>query len=770
MTEEQQPPDSSETLDPSVLDALKDVLKGRRKISLGGLRKSQTPLGGNTQRTEQIILSELVEKKPAALMNEVLTANELTKPRLTIRDAFLQVWQGDEVGENALETASTLRLSPPLIAFWGSMLLTIILILCFRFYRFDDLQSEIYGDIVTVYDYANAVMTRQWLFEFILSAGPFYFYLIWPLLAVSGLSYWSLKLASALVSLLTLVFTYLLARELVDDWFALLTTAIAGVSSWLLIFSRLGNFPIVLPFVIMVDLWLLARFVRTQSRWDLFWCSLVAALGLYVYPQTFVLPLAIVLTLVALRWFGHKVQWPSVFSMIAIIVTASLPWFLLIFLKSPESWLEGYVAEKLTGVQNAFSVLLGNIVRSLGAFHIHGDEVARSNPAGLPHLDPLSGLLFLLGFAFWMSPSRRRWLPLLVIPFLVLQLPSILVLANPKEIPSATRTLGIAPIAYLLSASGLWMLTQVLLKLSSRRVAFMATMITFLLIAAINRERYFGTYIHGLPYHNTPIASLTADYANRLPPETNVYLVDCCWNGGMPEPKGMRYSMSRPGELNEIKSDDLTCNVLEGLSQPAVLIWSERRDLPSDHLTDCADKLTPQTYYSLQGLPVFRAASIGAGGAITAVINPDPIAPAAPDELVVSQAILDEAPVAVYHSALDMGQVSDIFDGNQESLMRGAADNPLVVEIHFEQLRSLSALDVTIAATTHFSVNVLVTYDDDTTTAVSGEYSEQSLDPTVTLELPVSDKFVKILRIEIEDVRDKPAEGYHVHVREISVR
>jgi 4-amino-4-deoxy-L-arabinose transferase-like glycosyltransferase len=764
MTEEQPPSESSEPPEPSILDALKDVLKGRRKISPGSFLKPQTPSDGDKQRTET------VESKPESVASEAPAAGEPAKPRPTIRHAFSQVWHADDAREDVLGKASPFRLSPSQIAFWGSVLLAIVLILSFRFYRLDDLQSEIYGDIVTVYDYSNAVMSYQWLFDFILSAGPFYFYLIWPLLAFAGLSYWSLKLASVLVSLLTLVFTYLFARELVDDWFALLTTAIAGVSSWLLIFSRLGNFPIAVPLVVMADLWLLARFVRTQSRWDLFWCSLVAALGLYIYPQTFILPLAIVLTLIALRWLGHKVQWSSVFSMIAVIVAASLPWLFFIFLKSPESWFEGYVGGKLTDAQHGLPIMLGNIVNSLGAFHIRGDDVSRTNPAGLPHLDLLSGLLFLLGFAFWMSPSRRRWLPLIMIPFLVLQFPSILVLANPHENPSATRTLGIAPIAYLLCASGLWMLAQMALKLFSRRTAFIASMIVFLLITAINGQRYFDTYIHGLPYHNTPIAGLAADYANRLPPGTNVYLVDCCWDGGMPEPKGMRYSMFRPSELNELKSNDLTCGLLDGLRQPAVLIWSERRDLPSDNLADCADKLTPQTYYSLQGLPIFRAASLGAGGAVTAVINPEPVAPTAPKGLMASQAILDEVPVTVYHSALDMGQVSDIFDSNNDSLIRGAEDNPFVVEIHFEHMRKLGVLDITLGTMNHFLVKVMITYDDDTTAEVSGDYSQLPSDPTVTLELPVLDKFVKILHIEIEDIREQPAEGYHIHVREISVR
>lgn len=770
MTEPQPPSRSSESPEPSVLDVVHEALKGHTKALFGIWLSRHNPSDCDPQETGRVNQGQGAEGKLSTPGSRAHSASERATPHLTLVEAFRQVWYTEDVREPALSKVSPFRLSSPQIAVWGSVLLAAVLVLAFRSYRLDNLQAEFYGDIVTVYDYSNAVMTHQWPFEFILSAGPFYFYLIWPLLALLGLSYGSLKLASVVVSLLTLMFTYVFARELVDERFALLTTAIAGVSSWLLIFSRLGNFPIAVPLVVMAALWLLARFVRTHSRWDLIGCSLVAALGPYIYPQTFILPLVIVLTLIALSWPWHQFRWSNVLLMMAVTLAGSLPWFFFIFLKSPEAWFVGYVGGKLTGVHTWLPILLGNIIHGLGAFHIRGDMVSRSNPAGLPFLDPLSGLLFLFGLAFWLSPSRRRWLPIILIPFLLLQLPSILVLSNPQEIPSATRTLGIAPIAYLLVSSGSWLLAQVALRLFGPRTGFISSIVMFLLIAAINGGRYFDTYIHGLPYHNTPIAALAADYANRLPPGTHVYLVDCCWEGAMPEPKGVRYSMSRPSELSELRSSDLTCDLLDGLAEPAVLIWSERRDLPSDELAGCANKLMPQTYYSLQGLPVFRAASLGAGGAVEAANNPAPVATAVPQGLVASPAVLDGAPVTVYHSALDMGQVSDIFDGNKETLMRSAGANPFIVEIHFDRVRKLSELGVTVATMNHFSITVIITYEDGTTDTVNGDYVQLPPDPTVALQLPASDKAVKILHIEIKDIRPKPADGYHVHVREISVQ
>ena len=769
MTEEQPPLGSSESPEPSILDFLKDVLESRGK-TLGTWLSRLSPADHDIQSTLRSAQPGHIESKPITASRRVPAAPEPASPHLTVADAFRRVWHAEEAGWNTPAAGSMLRLSPVQLAFWGSVLLAVVLVLAFRIYRLDNLQSEVYGDIVTVYDYSHAVISHQWPFEFILSAGPFYFYLIWPLLSLIGLSYASLKIASVLVSLLTLVFTYLLAREIVDDWFALLTTAIAGVSSWLLVFSRLGNFPIAVPMVVMAALWLLARTIRTGSRRDLVLCSLVSALGPYIYPQTFILPVTILLTLLALGWLHRTLRWSDVGLMMGIMITGSLPWFLFIFLKSPQAWLAGYVGGKLIAGSDWLLILLRNAYHELGAFHIRGDSVSRSNPAGLPFLDSLSGLLFLLGIAWWSSPSQRRWLPIILIPFLLLQLPSILVLANPQEIPSATRTLGVAPLAYLFVSGGLWFLAQVISTRSGTRSAFISSVVVFLLITAINGGRYFDAYIHGLPYHNTPIAALAADYADRLPPDTHVYLVDCCWEGSMPEPKGMRYSMARPSELTELASSNLTCDALDRLAEPAELIWSEQRDLPSDRLASCSNQLVPQTYYSPQGLPVFRAASLGASGAVTAANGPGAAGTAEQEGLVAGQAVLDGAPVTVYHSALDMGQVSDIFDGNNETLMRSAGDNPFVVEIHFDRARKLSELNVTLATLNHFSIIVTVTYDDNTTASVAGDYVQMPPDPTVALKLPASDRLVKILHIEIKDIRPKPNEGYHIHVREISVK
>ena len=131
--------------------------------------------------------------------------------------------------------------------FFVLALITSALLLFVRLFELDTLQSEVYGDIQIVHQYVKSIFIGDWPIRFTLSAGPLYHYLIAPIVAVAGLNYFGLKLASVAVSCGVLLATYGLSSNLIDDYFALLAVAVAGVSSWLLIFSRLGDVEILVP-------------------------------------------------------------------------------------------------------------------------------------------------------------------------------------------------------------------------------------------------------------------------------------------------------------------------------------------------------------------------------------------------------------------------------------------------------------------------------------------------------------------------------------------
>ena len=338
--------------------------------------------------------------------------------------------------------------------------LMVVIVLFLRLFKLDTLQSEIYGDIMLVRNYVQGVLAGRWPTRFDLSNGPLYHYLIAPIALVVGLDYAGLKLASVIVSLGALAATYAFSRRLVNDYFALLVTFIAGVSSWLLIFSRLGIFLIVLPLLTATSLWLVVRVVQFDRRSDLIACAIISTLGLYAYPGSFVLPGVIFLTLLCLRWTGLPVSRNRLGTFVLVALLCAIP-FVFIVRSDLPNFTAGYIGSKINA-EGSFLTLLGrSFVKAMLAFHVKGDEIFRSNPSGVPHLDRISGILFLGGVIFWLTTkARRRWLPLWFVPFLLLQVPAILALNQPREVPSASRALGIAPIVYMLVASGLWWLIQ----------------------------------------------------------------------------------------------------------------------------------------------------------------------------------------------------------------------------------------------------------------------------------------------------------------------
>src|SRR5690606_23166062 len=118
----------------------------------------------------------------------------------------------------------------------------------------------------------------------------------------------------------------------------------------------------------------------------------------------------------------------------------------------------------------------------------------------------------------------------------------------------------------------------------------------------------------------------------------------------------------------------------------------------------------------------------------------------------------------VYYSALDGGRIEDALDGNFDSLMRGAHDNPLVIAFEFDTSPQASQLRLSLAGLQEFEVLAILGYADGSTQELHEVYSGLPSDPVVVLALPANDSQLSTLHIEIKDRLPEPANGYHIHV------
>jgi hypothetical protein len=503
---------------------------------------------------------------------------------------------------------NTIRKRAALLRLPWAIFGTIWIALGLRLWRLDSLPGEFYGDIDIVRNYVVAILDRRWPTYFVLSAGPLYHYLIAPLIALLGSSYIGFKLASVVVSGGVLGATWLLARELGGSRLALVATFIASVSSWLLVFSRLGNSQILVPLLAIGSIWLLIRAVRYGHTRDVIACAFVSALGLYTYPQSFVLPPVIGATVLLLGWTHGGVTRRHVLIFAAATLVCAIP-FAFIVARDPANFFTGYIGGKLDTGENPIGTLLGNVWHGLLAFHLRGDIVFRSNPPRLPLLDVLSGILFLVGIVFWLMPERRRIAPALLVPLVLLQVPSWLVLSNPIDVPSASRSLAVAPLAYLLAANGLlWIVDRMRSFRWQSQLALAGALLTIL---ALNAERYFVRYADGLPNGNTPFGRIIAEYITTLPAETNVVLVGCCWGDwGQPEPSGIRWALPDLRPIEYFPTDEFGCDQLANLPRPVEIIWHPREAAPSPSTAACAADLAPVLHLSARDEPVFQSATL----------------------------------------------------------------------------------------------------------------------------------------------------------------
>lgn len=480
--------------------------------------------------------------------------------------------------------------------------LAIVIVVALRVVKLDTIPGDLYGDIAIIIDYVDAILQGKWPTAFDLSAGPFYHYLIAPFLGLSGLTYLNIKIASVVVSLGVLWCVYLLGRDLVNPTFGWISFFCAGVGSWLLIFSRLGNSQIMVPLLAIGSVYAVVRGVQRRQDFWLIAGAVIAACGLYVYPQSFVIPGVTGMVLAWLIWSERLGEWRAFWIYFATCMLGLIP-FLAIFFRDLPLFLSGYIGEKMPGSDEWDDVIYNNIWKSLLALHVQGDFVFRSNPKRLPHLDQLSGIFFIAGLVYWLRKKQFRYGLVLLIPLILLQIPAILV-RDLREIPSASRTIGIVPFVSMIVAGGVYGLALLLQR--RPRLQQTVVLLALLCILGLNSYRYFVEYVQVQPNGNTAFGREISKYVRTRPVDEPVVLLGCCWGDyGQPHPHAIRYDIEPERKFIHIPLEEATCERLLEIPGPAILVWGREEDLTANNLASCIGQTSPELHTAASGKAVF---------------------------------------------------------------------------------------------------------------------------------------------------------------------
>ncbi|MCL4339380.1 glycosyltransferase family 39 protein [Patescibacteria group bacterium] len=481
-------------------------------------------------------------------------------------------------------------------------LLILILVLgsVVRLFHLDRLPGEIYGDISINIEYLERISQLGWPHNFVLSAGPFYYYAVFPIIFFLGNNYLALKIGSSIFGILTIFFTFLLSRKLANLQIALIASLFTAISFWVLIFSRLGNIQIIIPLIIILSYYFLILWLeRISDKKDgssyLFLSLIFACFGLYTMPQSFILLPLIILTILFYLFFWRKKienAQEIILKTLLLSFILSIPFIFLVY-SDLANFTHGYIGGKLGLHQDVTATLsqsLINLKRALMMFNIKGDMVFRSNISKAPHLDFVSGLLLILGIIIWFWKNRQMAIMFGLLPVFVLLLPSVLVLGRPQEVPSASRAIGVTPFIYLLIAYGFSGLYGFLKPKISKHIAVFILTVIFCQITLANMQNYFIKYAYGLPNHNLAFDRIIANWIVKLPSQTKVYLTSCCWGDwGQPEPKGVYYSLDIQDRGRYYFTPQLNCMNFQSTS-PYVIILDPKDRIRINSLYECLHK------------------------------------------------------------------------------------------------------------------------------------------------------------------------------------
>ncbi|MCS6908563.1 MAG: glycosyltransferase family 39 protein, partial [Anaerolineales bacterium] len=307
--------------------------------------------------------------------------------------------------------------------------LAAMVLLFFRFYRLADVPPEMVSDHAEkLLDVAD-VLDGKWHIFYPRNTGREAFQMFLTAAVAkffgTGLSFMSLKLGTAIAGLLTLIYIYLLGKEIANRRVGLFAVMLAGVSYWLNVITRVGLRFSLYPLFVAPTLYYLIRALRRPNPKDFILCGFFLGLGLHGYSPFRLVPL-VVLAAIGLALLHRSTPQSRRALIIGLVIVAiiSLTVFLPLLryaLQNPEIFFYRGLT-RLTDIEKpldrpALEIFFSNLWRALIMFFWDNGNVWVVSIPGRPALSVVpAALLFIGGFLVLMRYlHRREWLDLFLL-------------------------------------------------------------------------------------------------------------------------------------------------------------------------------------------------------------------------------------------------------------------------------------------------------------------------------------------------------------------
>lgn len=391
---------------------------------------------------------------------------------------------------------------------------TVILVLYFRFLQLNQVPGEMIGDQAERLLAVNDIqMGRDPVFSSRNNGSEIFQYywtdvILW--LTGTRLSFFAMKLASAIAGVVTLIYIYLLGKEVADRTVGLLAVIFCGIAYWPNVLARSFLGGVFVPLFMSAMLYYLIKGLGLSQRNYFIAAGVALGLGLLSYRVFLVAPLVILLAFglycLHKQSKGKRLQalWGMlilfligliIFSpMLRVIVSEPRVYFFKVFSRLAE-WERSYPG-------NGWLIFLKNLWSGITMFFWSNGNQWVESVVNRPALDFVSGGLLMVGVSLtlWNYFKNRHWLDLfLILSILVLLLPSVLSIAFPEENPSMSQASGAMVPVFILIAYAIF---QVIRNLDegfytrwNKPLAVIIVLVLITLSASQNYKLVFKQYM-----------------------------------------------------------------------------------------------------------------------------------------------------------------------------------------------------------------------------------------------------------------------------------
>ncbi len=380
-----------------------------------------------------------------------------------------------------------------------------------------------------------------------------YHYLLAGSIGLFGIGIWQIHLVSALIGILTVIFTWFLAKKLFNRRVAFFAAFFLAGSAWHTTLSRTGFRAILIPLLSTLFFYFtyltLKETSKKKRRIFAILSGISFGLGFYTYIPFRMMPAIVGFLMVVILLTNRRIYkyfWREIIISFFSAILTLLP-LIIYFIKNPASFAGRAGAVSILNPElnqgNLIGTFLEVLKKTFWMFFADGDLNWRHNVSGFSVLDPLVSSLFVIGFfislliiiqRFIKIRTYREKLPkdyfkylLLIVWFSAMLVPEVL---SAEGIPHSLRAIGVIPVVFFFSAISIdffWKKISFVLKSKSNKMLLGAALGLILAASLLyNYSLYFGISANSPGFHYAYRGDLTivSNYLNERNLKEKTYL------------------------------------------------------------------------------------------------------------------------------------------------------------------------------------------------------------------------------------------------------